>query len=57
MGRALRPSTPGDFPVAEKVTKGVPGLRPWTPAGGHYHPPSSARMYALAAPPRKGLCH
>ena len=24
MGRALRPSTPGDFPVAGKVTKGAP---------------------------------
>ena len=49
------PRAPGDFRFTTKVTKGVPGLRPWTPLGGHYHPPSSARMYALAAPPRKGL--
>ena len=29
MGRALRPSTPGDFPVAEKVTKGAPRAAPF----------------------------
>ncbi len=29
MGRALRPSTPGDFPVAGKVTKGAPRAMPF----------------------------
>ena len=29
MGRALRPSTPGDFPVAGKVTKGAPRAAPF----------------------------
>ena len=29
MRRALRPSTPGDFPVAEKVTKGAPRAAPF----------------------------
>ena len=29
MGRALRPSTPGDFPIAEKVTKGAPRASPF----------------------------
>ncbi len=29
MGRALRPSTPGDFPVAGKVTKGAPRAVPF----------------------------
>ena len=29
VGRALRPSTPGDFPVAEKVTKGAPRAAPF----------------------------
>ena len=29
MERALRPSTPGDFPVAEKVTKGAPRAAPF----------------------------
>ena len=28
-GRALRPSTPGDFPVAGKVTKGAPRAAPF----------------------------
>ena len=28
MRRALRPSTPGDFPVAGKVTKGAPRAAP-----------------------------
>ena len=32
-GRALRPSTPGDFPVAGKVTKGAPRAAAlWNPA-------------------------
>src|SRR5699024_11591580 len=56
-GWAYPAHTRGSFRFTTKGTKGVPGLRPWTPAGGHYHPPNSARMYALAAPPRKGLCH
>ena len=29
MGRALRPSTPGDFPAAGKVTKGAPRAAPF----------------------------
>ena len=29
MRRALRPSTPGDFPVAGKVTKGAPRAAPF----------------------------
>ena len=29
MRRALRPSTPGDFPIAEKVTKGAPRASPF----------------------------
>ena len=29
MGRALRPSTPGDFPDAGKVTKGAPRTAPF----------------------------
>ena len=45
------PRAPGDFRFTTKVTKGVPGLCPWTPLGGHYHPPNGAR----AVPPRKGL--
>ena len=31
--RALRPSTPGDFPVAGKVTKGAPRAAPLDLAG------------------------
>ena len=56
--RGFQPRAPGDFLPDEKVTKESPrGVSPLgTPLGGHYHPPSSARMYALAAPPRKG-CH
>ena len=34
MRRALRPSTPGDFPVAGKVTKGAPRAAAlWNPPG------------------------
>ena len=47
------------FSPMRKSPKNLPeGDTPlWVlPLGGYYHPPSSARMYALAAPPRKG-CH
>ena len=29
------PRAPGDFRFTTKVTKGVPGLRPWTPVRGY----------------------
>ena len=45
------PQTPGDFRFTTKVTKGVPGLRPWTPLGGIIIPPA-----ALPLPP-EGLSH
>ena len=48
---ALRPSTPGDFRFTTKVTKGVPGLRPWTP--GAELPPFSRSL--RSAPARAGL--
>ena len=32
-GGRSAPPTPGDFPVAGKVTKGAPGEHPWTPEG------------------------
>ena len=44
------------FSPMRKSPKNLPeGDTPlWVlPLGGYYHPPSSARMYALAAPPRK----
>ena len=52
---------PGDFRFTTKVTKGVPGALPLDPAGGHYHPPSSAPRCS----PQKGegatkgswICH
>ena len=43
--------TRGSFRFTTKGTKGVPGLRPWTPLGGIIIPPT-----ARAVPPRKGLC-
>ena len=36
------PQTPGDFRFTTKVTKGVPGLRPWTP--GTKSPPFSRSL-------------
>ena len=53
MGRALRPSTPGDFPVAGKVTKGAPRAAP-------FGIPRCvvAALFALAyASRRDGFCH
>ena len=45
MGRALRPSTPGDFPVAEKVTKGAPRAAPFgIPGAWLPHFPRSLRF-------------
>ena len=35
------PQTPGDFRFTTKVTKGVPGLCPWTPLGGIIIPPAA----------------
>ena len=50
---ALRPSTPGDFPVAGKVTKGAPGAAPF----GILRCKITA-LFALAyASRRAGLCH
>ena len=44
MGRALRPSTPGDFPAAGKVTKGAPRAAPFgIPRGGRFAPPAASR--------------
>ena len=45
------PQTPGDFRFTTKVTKGVPGLRPWTP--GTKSPPFSRSL--RCAPARAGL--
>ena len=53
MGRALRPSTPGDFPVAGKVTKGAPRAAP-------FGIPRCvvAALFALAYASRRAtLCH
>ena len=53
MRRALRPSTPGDFPVAGKVTKGAPRAAPF----GIPRCETFA-LFALAyASRRAGLCH
>ena len=53
MRRALRPSTPGDFPVAGKVTKGAPRAAPF----GILRCKITA-LFALAyASRRAGLCH
>ena len=56
MRRALRPSTPGDFPVAGKVTKGAPRAAPF----GIPRCEVSA-LFALAAlrsgSRRAGFCH
>ena len=53
---ALRPSTPGDFPVAGKVTKGAPRA---APLGTRWCEISA--LFALAAlrsgSRRAGLCH
>ena len=52
---ALRPSTPGDFPVAGKVTKGAPGAAPLAPRCG------VTALFALAAlrsgSRRAAFCH
>ena len=51
--QALRPSTPGDFPVAGKVTKGAPRAAPF----GILRCKITA-LFALAyASRRAGLCH
>ena len=53
MGRALRPSTPGDFPVAGKVTKGAPRAAPFGIPRCEIF-----ALFALAyASRRAGLCH
>ena len=53
MGRALRPSTPGDFPVAGKVTKGAPRASPFGIPRCEIF-----ALFALAyASRRAGLCH
>ena len=54
---ALRPSTPGDFPVAGKVTKGAPGAAPLDLPVRSYRP-----FRARCAPLRSGsrraaFCH
>ena len=48
-GWAYPAHTRGSFRFTTKGTKGVPGLRSWTPLGGHYHPPRG-----VAAPPERG---
>ena len=51
MRRALRPSTPGDFPVAGKVTKGAPRAAAlWNPLRGTLRSPCGG-----AATPSIGL--
>ena len=51
---ALRPSTPGDFPVAGKVTKGAPRAAAlWNPANAE-NPPLLVLRCACT---RAALCH
>ena len=58
LGGASSPVPRVTFSPMRKSPKNLPEGTPLgTPLGGHYHPPSSARMYALAAPPRKGFYH
>ena len=53
MRRALRPSTPGDFPVAGKVTKGAPRASPFGIPRCEIF-----ALFALAyASRRAGFCH
>ena len=40
--RALRPAPRVTFVSRRKSPKACQGRCPWTPLGGHYHPPSSA---------------
>ena len=49
---ALRPSTPGDFPVAGKVTKGAPGAAPLDLPVRSYRP-----FRARCASRRATFCH
>ena len=48
--RALRPAPRVTFVSRRKSPKACQGRCPWTPLGGHYHPPSSA---ARCSPPER----
>ena len=52
------PRAPGDFRFTTKVTKGVPGLRPWTPLGALSSPQRRARRSPQKDSPigRRGRC-
>ena len=61
MGRALRPSTPGDFPAAGKVTKGAPRAAPFGIPPSAESPPLLRSLTHRAGLPSttkiRSICH
>ncbi len=53
MRRALRPSTPGDFPDAGKVTKGAPRAAPLDLLRGTLRSPCGSRTPSIGFVPQK----